>query len=125
MCLADHTKVQCDGQYGLALQVLIFSQFKIMLNVLEDYLRLMKFPLERIDGSVSQRDRELAINRYSAGLDNSTCPALHLTKQLSVPAPSVQLLVHTPQKGHLDSTVQTEKDLGPRCRPFLFIVRPV
>ena len=49
-------------------QVLIFSQFKIMLNVLEDYLRLKKFPLERIDGSVSQRDRETAINRYSAGM---------------------------------------------------------
>ena len=50
--------------------MLIFSQFKIMLNVLEDYLRLMKFPLERIDGSVSQRDRETAINRFSAGLLN-------------------------------------------------------
>ncbi len=57
--------------------MLIFSQFKIMLNVLEDYLRLMKFPLERIDGSVSQRDRELAINRYSAGLhDRSLTPHL-------------------------------------------------
>ena len=51
-----------------AVQVLIFSQFKIMLDVLEDYLRLMGFPLERIDGSVSQRDRESAIDRYSAGL---------------------------------------------------------
>lgn len=48
-------------------QVLIFSQFKIMLDVLEDYLRLKNFPLERIDGSVSQRDREIAIDRYSAG----------------------------------------------------------
>ncbi len=76
MCLANHTSVQHDEQYCLALQVLIFSQFKIMLNVLEDYLRLMKFPLERIDGSVSQRDRELAINRFSAGLHNVTCPAL-------------------------------------------------
>ena len=46
-------------------QVLIFSQFKIMLNVLEDYLRAAGFPFERIDGSVSQRDREAAINRYS------------------------------------------------------------
>ena len=49
------------------MQVLIFSQFKIMLDVLEDYLRLMGFPLERIDGSVAQRDREAAIDRYSAG----------------------------------------------------------
>ena len=50
------------------MQVLIFSQFKIMLDVLEDYLRLKGFPLERIDGSVAQRDREAAIDRYSAGL---------------------------------------------------------
>ena len=49
------------------MQVLIFSQFKIMLDVLEDYLRLKGFPLERIDGSVAQRDREAAIDRYSAG----------------------------------------------------------
>lgn len=48
-------------------QVLIFSQFKIMLDVLEDFLRLGGFPFERIDGSVSQRDREDAINRYSKG----------------------------------------------------------
>ena len=62
-------EVQCKGiSASCMVQVLIFSQFKIMLNVLEDYLRLKKFPLERIDGSVSQRDREIAINRYSAGM---------------------------------------------------------
>ena len=63
--------------------MLIFSQFKIMLNVLEDYLRLMRFPLERIDGSVSQRDRETAINRFSAGLLELSCPKhLHLASAL-------------------------------------------
>lgn len=62
-------KGKCKGiSASRMVQVLIFSQFKIMLNVLEDYLRLKKFPLERIDGSVSQRDREIAINRYSAGM---------------------------------------------------------
>ena len=55
-----------------ALQVLIFSQFKIMLDVLEDYLRLAGFPFERIDGSVPQREREAAINRYSKGA-HTTC----------------------------------------------------
>ncbi len=55
--------VQCRA----VCQVLIFSQFKIMLDVLEDFLRLGGFPFERIDGSVSQRDREDAINRYSKG----------------------------------------------------------
>jgi chromodomain-helicase-DNA-binding protein 7 len=48
-------------------QVLIFSQFVIMLDLLEDYLRAAGFPFERIDGSCAQRDREAAIARYSAG----------------------------------------------------------
>ena len=56
-----------EGADGMCGQVLIFSQFKIMLDVLEDFLRLGGFPFERIDGSVSQRDREDAINRYSKG----------------------------------------------------------
>ena len=51
----------------LGLQVLIFSQFKIMMDVLEDSLRLRKYPVERIDGSVSGRDRQAAIDRYSKG----------------------------------------------------------
>ncbi|CAK0786707.1 hypothetical protein CVIRNUC_009921 [Coccomyxa viridis] len=54
-------KLRAEGH-----KVLIFSQFKIMLDVLEDYLRLIGLPLERIDGSVAQRDREAAIDRYSA-----------------------------------------------------------
>ncbi len=45
--------------------MLIFSQFKIMMDVLEDSLRLRKYPVERIDGSVSSRDRQAAIDRYS------------------------------------------------------------
>lgn len=47
-------------------KVLIFSQFKIMLNVLEDYANLMNFPVERIDGTTSARDRQAAIDRYSS-----------------------------------------------------------
>lgn len=58
-----------------ALQVLIFSQFKIMMDVLEDSLRLRKYPVERIDGSVSSRDRQAAIDRYSKSED----PTLHHT----------------------------------------------
>ena len=46
-------------------KVLIFSQFKIMLDVLEDYMRAAQFPCERIDGSTSSRDRQAAIDRYS------------------------------------------------------------
>ena len=48
-------------------QVLIFSQFKIMLDVLEDYLKLGGHPFERIDGSTSSRDRQAAIDRFSKG----------------------------------------------------------
>ena len=45
----------------------MFSQFKIMLDVLEDALRLAKLPMERIDGSVASRDRQDAIDRFSRG----------------------------------------------------------
>lgn len=31
-------------------KVLIFSQFKIMLDVVEEYLDLLELPIERIDG---------------------------------------------------------------------------
>ena len=48
-------------------QVLIFSQFKIMLNVIEDALKLAGMPLERIDGSVASRDRQAAIDRFTKG----------------------------------------------------------
>ena len=46
-------------------RVLIFSQFKIMLDVLEDYVRMCNWPVERIDGSVTGRDRQAAIDRYT------------------------------------------------------------
>ena len=51
----------------MVLQVLIFSQFKIMLNVIEDSLNLCKYPYERIDGSVAGRDRQQAIDRFTKG----------------------------------------------------------
>ena len=47
--------------------MLVFSQFKIMLDVIEDALRMADFPLERIDGSVAQKDRQGAIDRFSSG----------------------------------------------------------
>lgn len=50
-------------------KVLIFSQFKIMLNVLEDYASLMEYPTERIDGNTCSRDRQAAIDRFSTSSD--------------------------------------------------------
>eukprot|EP00798_Chlamydomonas_sp_ICE-L_P018820 gene18820-25365_t len=56
-------KLRAEGR-----KVLIFSQFVIMLNVLEDYLKdHCGYPVERIDGSVSGRDRQQAIDRFSKG----------------------------------------------------------
>jgi SNF2 family DNA or RNA helicase len=49
----------------LRCRVLIFSQFKIMLNVIEDYVHTHKWPCERIDGSITGRDRQAAIDRYT------------------------------------------------------------
>lgn len=45
-------------------RVLIFSQFKIMLDILQDYLRLRAYHCERIDGNITGNDRQAAIDRY-------------------------------------------------------------
>jgi SNF2 family DNA or RNA helicase len=45
-------------------RVLIFSQFKIMLDILEDYLNLREMKHERIDGSITGQKRQRAIDRY-------------------------------------------------------------
>jgi SNF2 family DNA or RNA helicase len=45
-------------------RILIFSQFKIMLDILEDYLDLRQFRHERIDGSITGRRRQQAIDRF-------------------------------------------------------------
>ncbi len=47
--------------------MLIFSQFTRLLNVLEDWLRLCAWPIERIDGNTKLRDRQAAIDRFSTG----------------------------------------------------------
>ena len=54
-------------------RILIFSQFKIMLDILEDYLDLRAFKHERIDGSITGSKRQMAIDRFQAkeSLDSS------------------------------------------------------
>lgn len=52
-------KLRADGH-----RVLIFSQFKIMLDILEDYLDLGGFKHERIDGSITGKKRQMAIDRF-------------------------------------------------------------
>ncbi|GAX26228.1 chromodomain-helicase-DNA-binding protein 7 [Fistulifera solaris] len=47
-------------------RVLIFSQFKIMLDILEDYLNVRSMKYERIDGSITGNRRQQAIDRFQA-----------------------------------------------------------
>ncbi|KAI5074233.1 hypothetical protein GOP47_0010194 [Adiantum capillus-veneris] len=47
-------------------RVLLFSQFAIMLDLLEDYLISKSYTYERIDGSVRGSERQAAIDRYSS-----------------------------------------------------------
>ncbi|KAF5833766.1 P-loop containing nucleoside triphosphate hydrolase protein [Dunaliella salina] len=53
-------------------RVLIFSQFTRMLDVLQDYMRMAGWPVERIDGSVKSRDRQAAIDRFTNGTPESS-----------------------------------------------------
>ncbi len=47
-------------------RVLIFSQFKIVLDLLEDYLDFKNYKYERLDGDISGMERQDAIDRFSA-----------------------------------------------------------
>ncbi len=47
-------------------RVLLFSQYVIMLDVLEDYIEYRKLPFERIDGSTPTADRQATIDRFNA-----------------------------------------------------------
>lgn len=47
-------------------KVLIFSQFTSMLDILEDYCRLRKFKVSRIDGNTSSYDRESQMATFNA-----------------------------------------------------------
>lgn len=45
-------------------KVLVFSQFRMMLDVLEDFMVLSGYPCERIDGNVRGAARQAAIDRF-------------------------------------------------------------
>ena len=47
-------------------RVLLFSQFKIMLDILEDYLNARTMKFERIDGSITGNKRQQAIDRFQS-----------------------------------------------------------
>ena len=45
-------------------RILLFSQFTRMLDIIQDYLNLRKFKYERIDGTITGRKRQAAIDRF-------------------------------------------------------------
>ena len=47
-------------------RLLVFSQFKTMLDILEDYFNARGFRHERIDGSITGSRRQQAIDRFQA-----------------------------------------------------------
>ena len=52
-------------------KVLIFSQFTMVLDILEDYVASQSFPFERLDGGVVGNDRQSAIDRFCDPDSNS------------------------------------------------------
>ena len=54
-------RLQSEGH-----RVLLFSQFKIMLDIIEDYFNARGMTYERIDGSITGNKRQQAIDRYQA-----------------------------------------------------------
>ena len=59
-------RLKTDGH-----RILLFSQFKIMLDIIEDYLQLRDFKFERIDGSITGMKRQAAIDRFQSKDNNS------------------------------------------------------
>ena len=59
-------KLKADGH-----RVLIFSQFRIMLNIIEDYINLRAYSYERVDGAVTGKNRQSAIDRYQHPVNGS------------------------------------------------------
>jgi chromodomain-helicase-DNA-binding protein 7 len=60
-------------------RVLIFSQFKIMLDILEDYLNVREMKFERIDGSITGHKRQMSIDRFqSPSADGREAPLVML-----------------------------------------------
>ena len=70
-------------------RVLLFSQFKIMLDILEDYLRYRVFPFERIDGGITGNDRQAAIDRFCGSKSNDKKATLPFIMLLSTKAGGV------------------------------------
>ncbi|MES1923582.1 choline dehydrogenase 3, partial [Bonamia ostreae] len=56
--------------YSIGSRVLIFSQMKIVLNLIGTLLKSQGLRFERIDGSVTGSERQAAIDRFQNGKDS-------------------------------------------------------
>ncbi len=54
-------------------RVLIFSQMVLMLDVLGDYLKLRGYAFQRLDGSRSRRERQVAMQQFNAPDSKDFC----------------------------------------------------
>ena len=54
-------------------RVLVFSQMVSMLNLLEDYMQLKRFPYQRLDGGVSADRRKQSIAQFNDPNSNDFC----------------------------------------------------
>ena len=59
-------KDACSSSHSLLTSSRVDSQFKIMLDIIEDYLHLRNFKCERIDGSITGLKRQAAIDRFQS-----------------------------------------------------------
>lgn len=50
-------------------RVLIFSQFRVMLDIIEDYLEFRNFKYERVDGTITGGKRQRSIDKFACNED--------------------------------------------------------
>ena len=63
-------KLEKEGE-----KLLIFSQFTMMLDLIEDYLRWKGYIFERLDGAVNARSRQEAVDRFNKTPSGTATPS--------------------------------------------------
>ena len=65
ICFPAPVFLQMTAFHLLPIQVLIFSQFRMVLDLLEDFMLLRQYEYERLDGSSKHSSRQDAIDRFN------------------------------------------------------------